>query len=460
MAVLQMKQKQNCNFFSSKYFTALLFVSVVAFYLGYSWRAAEDILTSCTIGGSIETTTPSLSEIFWDPKKMTDNDDDNHVDYHQPVCTKEQRTFQIEAGCQYYGGRHNLKAIFPLLRQFIPQATVLIDVGANKGLVSARFFELWRPQIGVPLPKEYAQQVVKRYWQMHRITKMGNECGVTYMCDKVNQTEINYLQSVAPIPLQYDNDDPFIVHSFDPSPNINIHLDYLQNYTNDNPKIAKHWKWHRIAASDKDEQVYFDQRWDEGGSINTQTKQLPNTRAAKLDTLAFQDKLFGPITNDFMIDVLKIDAESVDAQVLAGAGRLMQQNRIRVVMWETPNNFPLTVHLGGASSTSGPLKGSSNSITDNDENIIVVVNGFTQFIELLDQTFGMTCYFPGTDQRMIRLTSCETETLRTTLCKNSPHCPFPNGCKVEQSNALCVHRRQAEALYKHLESQSVSAMMM
>jgi hypothetical protein len=104
---------------------------------------------------------------------------------------------------------------------------------------------------------------------------------------------------------------------------------------------------------------------------------------------------------DRVIDVLKIDAEQVDAKVLAGASRLLKENHIRVIMWETPNDFPITTFLdwfGGA------------------------VGSFGALISELDQYAGMTCYFPGSKNKMIKITGCWESLMEAPVCKNS-NCP-------------------------------------
>ena len=45
-----------------------------------------------------------------------------------------------------HAGRCNLDSVWDLVRAMMPNACTLVDVGANKGLVSARWLELWRPE--------------------------------------------------------------------------------------------------------------------------------------------------------------------------------------------------------------------------------------------------------------------------------------------------------------------------
>ena len=344
-------------------------------------------------------------------------------------CSAAQRSAQINAGCDYYGGRHNLPGTFVLLRQHLPAAKLLVDIGANKGLVSARWLELWRPSWDAPTPRNYALNVVKRYWDVHHMKDTGRFCGVTDMCAMPNQTELDWLATVSPIP--YDSTkDPLVLHSFEPSaPNYNIHVDFLANHTPINSTLSAHWKWHRIAVADTNGEVYFSQAANEGGKM--QGRAHPNTRVATLDDLAFKDKLFGD--DDVVIDALKVDAESVDALVLVGATKLLQQGRIRVIMWETPNGFPLHFPIHN-----------SNAHTNG------TVLDFVGLINFLDTVMNMSCYFPGKQGRYYRLTRCGAAELLEQV-----RCPCPTGirCPLTHSNAFCVHREAGAAVYKAIETE-------
>jgi Methyltransferase FkbM domain len=203
------------------------------------------------------------------------------------------------------------------------------------------------------------------------------------------------------------------------------------------------WKWLPYAASDEVKEVYFDAKWHEGSQIKAGTQannETTRTRTITLDSLAEHSPttdgdvleqqpradtnpptLFGNRT----IDILKIDAEGVDAAVLVGASHLLRDERIRVVMWETPNVYPLhfPTWFGG------------------------IAKSFGELIDRLDQHAHMSCYIPGTGSKMIRLTKCWDGYLSTApLCKNWP---------IHQSNAICVSRTKASSLYRTLEAKAL-----
>jgi FkbM family methyltransferase len=338
----------------------------------------------------------------------------------EPLCTPEQEERQGEVICKYYASRHNLKIIFPFLRFHMPEATLLVDVGANKGLVSARWLELWRPELGIT-PILYSQKYVAPVFKAHNVT--DRSCGVTSMCEKANPDEQATLAQFAPI-VPHRSEDPFQVYSFEPS----LHLyDMHQEFRNaedsimSSPLVKSLWKWYKIAASDFDGDLYFKSLWNEGSKLEVpNTKKTPNIRSATLDTLAYgADKMFGERT----IDILKIDAETVDAKVISGASRLLQDKRIRVLMWETPNDFPIDFPdcMGGR------------------------VQSFGELVEALNKYGGMTCYFPGKSNKAVRLTGCSQAVQERQGAS----------CRILHNNALCVHREIASSLYSAMEASSL-----
>jgi Methyltransferase FkbM domain len=205
------------------------------------------------------------------------------------------------------------------------------------------------------------------------------------------------------------------------------------------------WKWLPYAASDEVKEVYFDAKWNEGSKIDGKTNNNNNTtmtRTVTLDSLAVHSSTVGGVSEQQQnqtdntnprnllfgnrtIDILKIDAEGVDAAVLVGASRLLHDERIRVVMWETPNDYPLHFpHWFGN-----------------------VANSFGELIDRLDKHARMSCYIPGTGSRMIKLTKCWDGYL-----SNAPPC---NGLPLHQSNAICVSRTKASSLYQTLEANAL-----
>jgi FkbM family methyltransferase len=346
-----------------------------------------------------------------------DDDDDDRYYEEEQSCTAQERSYQAATYCSIYMGRHNLIPFFPLLRLHMPEATLLVDVGANKGLVSSRWLELWRPELNQTALQH--ANFVRRYVLEHAPAGTHDAwCGVSHMCTKPNLVERAYLAQCAPVvpttPLEGDPENAqapqFEIYSFEPSPHLYIMQQmYMSTMASESLRAA--WKWFPFAASDEVKQVHFAAKWNEGSQIikgeggataavNSSDNDKNAIWTVTLDLLAehypprhhHQDdnnvkqvsnnsnsnhatnipNLFGNRT----IDILKIDAEGVDAAVLVGASHLLLQQRIRVMMWETPNFYPL--HF-----PDDAFGGAAAAVTD-----------FGQLIHRLDVYANMTCTFP------------------------------------------------------------------
>jgi hypothetical protein len=138
--------------------------------------------------------------------------------------------------------------------------------------------------------------------------------------------------------------------------------------------------------------------------------------------LAYQDNLFGD--NHEIIDIVKVVCESVDAQVVMGAPRLLNEGRIRFIMWETPNSAEFPVKSG-----------------DNDTEI----KDFGGLIAHNMDSKGMACYFPG-NKRHVKLMGCWDEMKNAPKCKRA--CPYLQGCSLDHGNTLCVNRKLVPTLYQ------------
>jgi Methyltransferase FkbM domain len=402
------------------------------------------------------------------------------------ACTPQQGSYQASHYCSIFMGRHNLKPFFTLLRFHLPDAKLLVDIGANKGLVSSRWLELWRPELN-QTAREHVN-FVKQYVKEHAPAGTTDRwCGVTNMCDKPNLVERTMLEQYAPVTKhkqtsrrhrRHDNNnnnnvvaetlseqEPFELYSFEPSPHLyQMQQHYITSTTLASDALRAVWKWLPYAASDEVKEVYFDAKWNEGSRIeaagggtaaaagammmnrNNATTRT-RTRTVTLDSLAEHSSTAGKVlereqhpaadTNpppppppkifgNRTIDIMKIDAEGVDAAVLVGASRLLRDERIRVVMWETPNVYPLHFPdwFGG------------------------IAKSFGELLDRLDQHAHMSCYIPGTGSKMIKLTKCWDGYLSTARsCKNTK--------TIHQSNAICVSRTRASALYRTLEANAL-----
>lgn len=391
--------------------------------------------------------TPIISTAATTPTEISKENEHESYVFEEPACTPQQGFYQKANYCSIFLGRHNLKPFFTLVRFHMPDAKLLVDIGANKGLLSSRWLELWRPELNQSAIAHV--DFVKQYVKVHAPegTKL-TWCGVTGMCDKPNLQERAFLDQYAPVTSHNRNNaEPFEIYSFEPSPHLyQMQQQYMSTRASDALRAV--WKWFPHAASDVIKEVYFDAKWNEGSKIDPGKRggvTNTTTRTVTLDSLAHYPHPHHPHANvnnngsvsdikvntnpnlfgNRTIDVLKIDAEGVDAAVLVGASQLLRDERIRVVMWETPNAFPLHFPdwFGG------------------------VAKDFGELMDRLDKYASMTCYFPGRDSKMIKLTKCWHGYLST-----APRC---NNMPILQSNAICVSRNMASSLYRTLEAKAL-----
>ena len=87
----------------------------------------------------------------------------------QPFCSKEQQEKQDKVVCDHFVGRHNLDEFLAYVGYHVPEASTSLDVGGNKGLFSARIFELWRPEFNIS-SKGYARECVTSLFLEDRIS--------------------------------------------------------------------------------------------------------------------------------------------------------------------------------------------------------------------------------------------------------------------------------------------------
>jgi FkbM family methyltransferase len=277
--------------------------------------------------------------------------------------------------------------------------------------------------------KQYSSDVVKPYFLKQEDPKGNKEaakpCGVTNMCSEIDPEELKLLLECAPATPNSAPNSPvhsFQIHSFEPSPPLfDLHKEFIES-DRVSDKLRSAWNWHRLAVSDSVGKVYFDGLWSEGSSIGKNSKQAPNTKSVTLDSVA--DEIFG----DRIIDILKIDAENFDSQVVAGAARLLKEHRIRFVTWETPNRFPMEIPEWS-----------------------ITVKTFKEFIDAMEKYAGMTCYFPGHENKMIKITGCMDSVGGKCVSRS---CPYKD-CSVEHSNVACVDPNLAVSLARAMEAQAL-----
>ena len=314
------------------------------------------------------------------------------------------------------------------MRQHIPDVRVLIDVGANKGLVSAELLWLWLPELNI-----------NTYTYVPRIQQYFDKNNATNKADGSRANPGGPCGSGAPKPVHRGPfpprtaGAPLTLHSFEPS--LVLHTMALELVQQVVPTERKGlWQWHGVAMSNDEAAaagtVTFESKW--GGAFglarpvpfttqstfaqpNTPITPLPHTQPTSIDPpppplnshnyptegsainkgatfgIAGEINEISVTTLDRFakededgellahgIDVLKIDAEGSDSEVIQGAAGLISEKKVRVLVYESPLKYPLEMVTAGA-FTSTPTKKSLHS--------------FSELAAYLDEA-GMDCYIP------------------------------------------------------------------
>ncbi|KAJ8598403.1 hypothetical protein CTAYLR_003019 [Chrysophaeum taylorii] len=212
------------------------------------------------------------------------------------------------------------RILWEKIREHMPDAKTIVDVGANKGLVSAELLYQYAPSCGVDSASLRGE--VKQYFEERGVNATpGGPCGAYHG-----------RSPLFPDPSLCET-SAVRVHSFEP----NHHLVAMNRALN----RARHvWRWHASAVSDFDGEAQFYTVWHEGSHLSRiNTSDTVSVRVVRLDTWAKHH-----LARDADVDVLKIDAEGHDGATLAGAFHLFTARRIGLVIFEVPLQYPL--HFG------------------------------------------------------------------------------------------------------------------
>jgi hypothetical protein len=149
------------------------------------------------------------------------------------------------------------------------------------------------------------------------------------------------------------------------------------------------------------------------------------------------------------IDVLKIDAEGVDAKVLAGAAGLFAAGMVTVVVWEMPISLPVTfdpVASAAIVAASAAGRSGGNSPKIKASSTAVVVRTLKELVAHLSEVAELECYMPG--KRGL------------TLSLRHWHEGIENGMfgRLNRGNALCASRVRAPEMVAALNARSLALM--
>mmetsp|Transcript_59322 Transcript_59322/g.111965 ORF Transcript_59322/g.111965 Transcript_59322/m.111965 type:complete len:404 (-) Transcript_59322:45-1256(-) len=314
-----------------------------------------------------------------------------------------------------------------LIRMHFPDVATVVDVGANKGLVSSHIISLWRPDLRV-LPEKLVPHF-KAYFAEHNIST--NPCGPC-TCPPVKE------HVAGPYP-ERSPGVGFEVHSLEPSRNLaglsrRLAIEHFVN-------ASALWTWHPVALSDAPGHVMFDTKWGEGSKLLLDGKHssLNETAASKVwNTLHHT-----PGTPEYVrvavstvdrfaarhhldsIDILKIDAEGVDLKVLVGAGLLFEARKVKLVVWEMPVG-PFPVSFPSASGVAHQ------------------VGSYRELVAFLSAVAGMECYMPLEFGVVLSLRYWHAD------LQGRGH------GRLDRGNMLCVSRQHLPALIVALDRRSLA----
>lgn len=154
---------------------------------------------------------------------------------------------------------------------------------------------------------------------------------------------------------------------------------------------------------------YFTVRDDEGGQLVRGKANLPTAAVPiiTLDTFCDENKID-------QVDIIKIDAETVDQEVILGATNTLLHRKVKMITME-----------------------------------VDFYKRWAKMFQKLDQKFGFDCYANGEQDLMIRLTQCWDEAL--TRCDTpSKTCAYGDLGRYPANwvagNVYCVHRIRAAGL--------------
>lgn len=166
------------------------------------------------------------------------------------------------------------------MRKHIPDVRVLVDVGANKGLVSAELLWLWAPELNINTGT-YVPQIQQYFDEKQATNKAdGTRANPGGPCGSGSPKAI----SRGPFPPRTVG-TPLTLHSFEPS--LYLHKMGLELVKKVVPLERQGlWRWHGVAMSNDETAaggtVTFESKW--GGAFGMREPYLspPNQRALSL----------------------------------------------------------------------------------------------------------------------------------------------------------------------------------
>jgi len=298
------------------------------------------------------------------------------------------------------GGLCVVHAWWSLIRFHFPDPKSIVDVGANKGLVSVLLLQLWRPELGIS-HTAYFPQLEKYFSANNATSNPGGPCG-TGEPDPIYRGAFPPTSTAIPAAS---------VHSVEPSVLLNdMAVSIRDRFLS--PADRHAWQWHLLALQESESVVAFEAKWGENSMVIRDGRGkgiggvgvMKEVRGTTLEAFAREQRLPS-------LGVLKVDAEGSDAQVISGAARLFAQRKVSVLVVETPLEFPMRM-------------------VDQDGRD-VRVNNFRSLMDYFEEVAGMDCFMPLKGPRRLMATKCWHPTLWDDHMR---------AMKGPRGNVMCVNR--------------------
>jgi len=319
------------------------------------------------------------------------------------------------------------------LRRALPDATLFIDVGFNKGYTAAQALARWAPEAGLTPSTLYAALVDGTGCVAETSASRAPDgspivgCGITflesaYQIDLCGEgaarrcvwspEEAAAAHADAEAVPRAAATPPFRVVAFDASRFATRLWDHAAPLLPASATAAV--ELHRMALGAAPAPfVEFPTDGAEHRGINT----CPDCATERVALESLDNLMLAQLTAlDATIDVLKVDAEGADIDIIKGAAGLLAANRVRALLFE--------VH-GKGSWTNTSL---------------------CRVVDYLDSLYGMACFHVG-NTHFVALNNqcCADSHLDDLRTKGSTH-------RVAGSNVFCASRDAAPALVAELEA--------
>lgn len=386
----------------------------------------------------------------------------NDVNAHRYVCTQAEKQFQFDNADLVVTNICDTDTPWRLAQLALPEASVFLDIGGNRGYTSAMIFGLWSPG------HDFNRKKLKE-WTVNKgdeINQPDTVCGdgllddQPMVCPGVHKHQIiqgtykcSFRRSIQVF--AFDGQKSHvetvrkIVYMNCPLLHPNTSAKHSPGTAFGKQSLVKAtWEYAHAALTStanynaSGPYTWFSKADNEGGFVDVVGNKSSEQRLAK-GLAAFNPDDFNrvPLTtidlwaqkkNLRNIDVIKIDAENHDLEVVQGSFVSLKTRGVKFLTFEC------------YSCSEEPSQ---------------------KLFSVLDTKFGFDCYVNGEHDILIKITNCwdpayavESGNVATRpICKDnscgSANLRLPN-LRID-GNVYCAHRYRASALHALFESHSL-----